>query len=199
MTDPMPHRRDILARAAALLGGAVSASAAGALLAGCVATPGAEAPAVPAGSPEAARRANLSRMADLILPRTDTPGALDVGVPAFIEKVMGAHYPQAERDHFHAGLDRVEADARATLGRGFSALSAGEQTAMMERYDREAYAQARSGASGPPHFFRTLKELTTLGFFSSEIGATQVLIYDHVPGALRACAPLSEIGRAWAV
>jgi hypothetical protein len=42
------------------------------------------------------------------------------------------------------------------------------------------------------------KELTLLGFFTSEPGATQVLQYDPVPGAYHGCVPLEEVGKTWA-
>lgn len=197
MTEDLIHRRAVLGRAASLLGGALSMSAVAGVLAGCAASPSPVADASPAGDPATARSAAIAVIADLILPRTDTPGAIDVGVPAFIERMMADYYRPEERRAFMAGLDRVDTDARATLGRPFLALSSGEQTALLERYDREAYDWARAGGEGATPFFRTMKELTTLGYFTSETGASKVLKYDPIPGAYEACIPYADVGRAW--
>jgi hypothetical protein len=51
----------------------------------------------------------------------------------------------------------------------------------------------------PPHFIRLMKELTLLGYYTSEVGATEELKYIAVPGRWDACVPFSEVGRAWAV
>ncbi len=66
----------------------------------------------------------------------------------------------------------------------------------MQEYDREAYTR-RAGA-GDPHFFRIMKELTIVGFCTSEVGATKFLAYAQTPGPYRADIPYSEIGKAWA-
>ena len=47
-------------------------------------------------------------------------------------------------------------------------------------------------------FVMAMKELTMLGFFTSQPGATQVLQYEAVPGGYSGCQPLSEVGRTWA-
>ena len=50
-----------------------------------------------------------------------------------------------------------------------------------------------------PAFFRTMKELTLLGYYTSEIGATKELHYLPVPGRFEGCVPIARVGRAWAV
>jgi len=70
----------------------------------------------------------------------------------------------------------------------------------MKVYDREAYDQARrnAGANADPHFFRVLKELTVVGFCTSEAGATKFLKYAANPGPFKGDVPYSQIGKAWA-
>ncbi|MEP6732041.1 MAG: gluconate 2-dehydrogenase subunit 3 family protein [bacterium] len=51
----------------------------------------------------------------------------------------------------------------------------------------------------PPHFFRTMKELTLLGYYTSQPGATKELQYNPVPGRFDGCVPIAKVGRAWAV
>ena len=98
----------------------------------------------------------------------------------------------AEAQAIRSGLDRMEADARAAHGAGFTAITSEQQTALLTRYDMEFRAR-REGA-----FFPVLRELVTVGYFTSKIGATQAVRYDPFPGAYHGCVPLSEIGRAWA-
>lgn len=192
----MIDRRELLERVAVLLGGAVSASAVAGVLGGCVASPA----SAQTGRFFSADEAKLvSVMSDHILPRTDTPGAVDAGVPAFIDRMMAEFYQDRERQVLRAGLATVERDARAAHARAFVALTPDQQIEMLKVYDQQAYQQARTTPTAPRHFFRTLKELTTLGFFSSEIGATQVLKYAASPGPYRGDIPYAEVGRAWAL
>lgn len=57
----------------------------------------------------------------------------------------------------------------------------------------------RKKASAPPSFYRMMKELTVIGYYTSEPGATKELRYVQVPGRFDGCVPLAKIGRAWAV
>ncbi|MDZ4760617.1 MAG: gluconate 2-dehydrogenase subunit 3 family protein [Alphaproteobacteria bacterium] len=196
----MIDRRELIQRAAMLLGGAVSSSATLGVLSGCVSAPPAAAGAPPRFF-TASEAAAVEIISEQILPRTNTPGAIDVGVPAFIDRMMADFYQEGEQTILRAGLARVEADARAAHGTGFVALASEQQIAQMQVYDREAYERTQLPVATPPapaHFFRMLKELTTLGFFTSETGASQFLRYVSVPGPLQSDVPYSSIGRAWA-
>ena len=68
------------------------------------------------------------------------------------------------------------------------ALTPDQQRALLERLDREAAP-----------FFRSLKELTLVGYYTSEIGATRELHHAPVPGRYDGCVPLAQVGRTWAV
>ena len=179
-------RREALRRAALVLGGVLSAPLAAGVLAGC------EARGVPDGTwrpraltPDQAEL--VATIADQILPETDTPGARAVGVHRFIDALLAESYPAAERERFIAGLAGIDADARTGCGRAFLACSPAEQRALLDRLDREA------------PFFRTLKELTLVGYYTSEIGATRELHHAPVPGRYDGCVPLAQVGRTWAV
>lgn len=193
----MIDRRELLHRAAVMLGGAVSSSAVLGVLGGCAATPQTAEP-VPLRffTPPEAHIAEI--MAGQIIPATDTPGAIETGVPAFIDRMMADFYQDTERATLRAGLARADADAQARHTKPFHSLTSSEQIALMTVYDREQFDWGRAGSSGPIHFFRIMKELTTLGFFTSEIGASKFLRYDPVPGPYRADLPYDKAtGRAW--
>ncbi len=192
----MMDRRELLYRISMTLGGVITASAASGILAGCTTTPN------PDGDPKGGfltpqETADVSAMADHILPRTDTPGALDVGVPAFIDKMLAGFYTDKERGIVRTGLATVAADAKAKHGMGFAALTADQQVEMMKAYDRTAYTTPP--ANGDPHFFRFIKELTITGFCTSEAGATKLMRYEQTPGPFRGDVPLKEIGKVWAL
>jgi gluconate 2-dehydrogenase gamma chain len=154
----------------------------------------------------------LEVVAELIMPRTDTPGAREAGVPAFVDRAVATFSAPSEAAAIRAGLDHIDAIARATHGRDFAALTPAQQTAQLAAYETpQAAAPAPVGGRGDTEtgltnpiarpsamFFPLLKDLVTVGYFTSELGATRAVRYDPVPGAYRGCVPLSEIGRAWA-
>lgn len=201
---PSPHRaidrREALRRAAVLLGGALSASTASGVLAGCEARGLAE----DAWTPRALNRAQaelVATIAEHIIPETDTPGARAVGVHRFVDAMLAESYSGAERQHFLVGLADVDARARRACGRAFLECLHQEQRGLLEQLDREALA---SPASPPVSltalpFFRTMKELTLVGYYTSQIGATRELRHAPLPGRFEGCVPRAPDGRTWAV
>ena len=185
------NRRDALRRAALLLGGVVSAPTLAGVLAGCE-TPRTERGWTPrvmtAGQAEL-----VATIAEHILPETDTPGARGVGVHRFIDTMLAEYYAATDRANFLAGLADVDARARRAGGKHFVDAPKAQQVAILSELDREAYANAS------PHFFRTMKELTLLGYYTSEPGATRELQFNPTPGRFEGCVPMSRIGRAWSV
>lgn len=193
------NRREVLQRAALTLGYAVSAPFAAAVLNGCKAKP--ELAFTPKFLDEKQARL-VSALAEAILPRTDTPGAIDAGVPGFIDDMVGTVYSPEQQKEFTDGLAAFEAEAG-----DFVDASSEEQLAFITKKNTEALSggggsqsegwwAAGSGKSKP--FFLQFKELTVLGFFTSEPGATQVLQYKQVYGPFKGCVPLKEVGKAWA-
>jgi hypothetical protein len=137
----------------------------------------------------------LDVVAELIIPATDTPGARAAGVPQFIDRAVADYYTKDQVDQLLGGLARMDADARAAHGDVFAALTPEQQVTLLTAYDQEGGAARGQGQS---HFFPALEDMVTVGYFTSEPGATEALKYDPVPGAYHGCVPLAEIGRAWA-
>jgi hypothetical protein len=144
-----------------------------------------------------AQARTLDVVAELIVPATGTPGAREAGVPQFVDRAVSNFCTAADAAAIRSGLDRIEADANAEHGKTFAALSSPQQSALLTRYDAEG-RQPRDRTKPPP-FFPVLRELVTVGYFTSEPGATKAVRYDPIPGAYRGCVPLKEIGRAWAL
>lgn len=141
----------------------------------------------------AAQAQILDVVAELVYPKTDTPGAREAGVPQMVDKALQGWCDPMQAGFIKSGLDKLDADAKAAHGAGFVALTAAQQAALLARYDQEATA-----ARPKPHPFGALKDLMTIGYFTSKPGATVTLRYDPVPGDFRGCVPMKEIGRAWA-
>jgi hypothetical protein len=138
-----------------------------------------------------AQAAIAGAAADRILPRTDTPGAADVGVPAFLDRFYGEFMTDDERSLFVAGLDAIEAAAKTAHGGSFASLTAAQQDAVLR-----SVATAQQDQN--PTTYGLIRSTTILGDFSSEPVAKNVLNYDPVPGRFDACIPLEQVkGRDW--
>ena len=189
-------RREAIQRTAMMLGYAVSAPAIMGILNGCKATP--ELAFKPVFLSEDMAGV-VTEIAEIIIPKTDTPGAKDAGVPAFIDLMLKDCYEKEDQDRFIKGATDFDADAKATYGDSFVSCDPEKQKELVFKYHSEALDAMKSDS--PPKerpFIMMMKELTMLGFFTSEPGATQVLQYEAVPGAYKGCVPLSEVGRTWA-
>jgi hypothetical protein len=139
----------------------------------------------------------ITAMADQIIPKTDTPGAVDVGVPAFIDRMLAGYYQDKERTIIRTGLGAVSTDGAELAGKHFADLTSEQQVTLMTEYDRLAYSPRPAGSD--PDFFRLIKELTIVGFCTSEAGATKLMNYNQTPGPYRGDVPLSEVGKVSAL
>ena len=174
-------RREALHRAALMMGGILSApTLAGAM--GRVTNTG------PSVSVTVEQEALLAEVADVIIPTTSTPGAKAAGAEKFIVRVMRDCYPKADQDKFYAGLAKLDADSQTKFGKGFVALDATQKNEMVKQ----------TMTADKPFFLR-MKELTTTGYFTSEIGATKALAYLPVPGQFNGCMPLKPGQKTWAL
>ena len=166
-----------------------------ALLAGVVLTPNwlmavdqAARPAAQGPRLTPAHAAIAGAVADRILPRTDTPGAADVGVGAFIDLLYGEFMSPAERQLLTEGLTAVDTAARTAHGGAFHTLTADRQDALLRTI-------ARAEEGNEQGFFRLIRSATILGYFTSEQVGRNVLHYDPVPGRYDGCVPIDQVGR----
>lgn len=136
----------------------------------------------------AAHMAVLTAAAERILPRTDTPGATDVGVPAFLDRFYASVLSPTERTLLTDALDAIERAASSAHGSAFASLTASQQDAVLR-----TVATAQQDVT--PSSFGTLRSLVVLGYFTSEEVGRNVLHYDPVPGAYDGCLPIEQVGR----
>ena len=141
----------------------------------------------------ASQRKLVAEVAEIIIPRTDTPGAIDAGVPAFIEMMLKDCYLSPEHQSFIEGLDALSKKdfLNKNMADKISIISAIEQEnkALMKAYnvqqtkmgdneDKELMAAQKKGLP----FWRLMKELTLLGYFTSKVGLTASFDFVLVPG-----------------
>jgi hypothetical protein len=196
--DPaLMTRREALLRVGSLLGSTAFIGQA-ALLSGC-ATGSLLREGGAADAFTADEIAWLAEVADTILPATATPGAKAAGVGPFMAVMVRDTYETAEQVTFRAGMRALEEACLALHGVGFMDASRAERTALLERLDAEQmnYMQRRApGAQA--HYFRMMKELTLMGYFTSEIGCTQAQRYMETPGRFDPCVPYTPGEKSWA-
>ncbi len=191
-------RREAIQHVSALLGG-TALIASGNLLAAM------ENPGASTGGFTPADIAFLDEIAETIIPETKTPGAKAARVGAFMAVMVSDCYRAPQQAMFRDGMRQVEAAARKATSRSFMEASPAQRLAVLTAFD-----QAQKMAGSPPrnggkkavlpqdHFFRMMKELTFLGYFTSEIGCTQALRYVETPGHYEPCVPYVQGEPAWA-
>lgn len=127
----------------------------------------------------------VSTIADLIIPKTDTPGALDAGVPGFIDLLLAEWYDEAERIRFVQGLAMIDARSREVAGVEFVALTGPDRLTVVQALD----ANRQSGLATAEATYATIKSLTVYGYFTSQIVSTSVLKVNIMPGRYDGCVP----------
>ena len=143
-------------------------------------------------------RTLLDEIGETIIPATDTPGAKAANIGAFMIMMVTDCYDDAHHAAFKTGLGKIDEASRQRHRRSFLASTPAERTAMLNELDAEQSAhQAQKKKDEPTHYFRILKQLTLLGYFTSEIGCTKALRYLEVPGAYRGSEPYKKGDRAW--
>ena len=141
----------------------------------------------------------LDEVAETILPETDTPGAKAAATGAFIALMVSDTYSPQEQQVFRDGMGALESACERQFGSGFLAAAPAQRLQLLEQLDVEqkSYMDG-TAADAPAHYFRMIKELTLLGYFTSEIGYQQALRYVETPGRYDPCVEHVPGERAWA-
>lgn len=177
------NRREAIQRTVQVMGGALSSSALAGMMSGC--TPSREIEWTPRLLTKD-QSLVAGEVAEQIIPRTETVGALDVGVDQFIDLMLSDNYKLEEQKIFLAGLDELQSNALATFGASFVDCTQEEKGQLLAELESNI---SHPIAPGNRPFWLTIKELTLLGYFTSEEGLKQNLIHIPVPGSLEGCIP----------
>jgi hypothetical protein len=141
----------------------------------------------------------LDEVGETILPTTKTPGAKAAQVGSFMAVMVRDCYTPEDQQVFLNGLTQLDKDCQKQYSKGFMECDATQRTAFLTARDREQKAfTANQRKDDPSRYFRMMKELTLLGYFTSEIGATQALRYSPIPGRYEGNVPYKKGDKAWA-
>ena len=144
------------------------------------------------------QRAIAHRCADLIMPATDTPSALAVGVGEFMDYVASVWLQQSELEELLAGLNGLQEEAQRQYTKNFVDLSEMEQVQLLTQMETaSSVLNASSQEELRSKVFARLKELTVVGYYSSEVGAKQERVYVPLPGRYDGYFKLNKVGRQW--
>lgn len=203
-------RRELLRYTAYATGWAISAPVASALLSGCKrdeAVAAGEAVYEPGFFNEEEYRF-ITKLSDTMIPTTDTPGAVDVGVPEIIDKMVGQVYDEEARTNFRDGLKELmrRMDADETSG-PFSDMDSEQSLVYLQDQDLHYKNPDTSWDTVPEvegnarNVYFDLKSQIVGSWFNSEPIGTKVLAYLPVPGEYIPCGDLQELtgGVAWAI
>jgi hypothetical protein len=209
------NRREAVRSVAFLMGGALSATTIGVFLEGCTS------PSANKGSNLFSEDQNLiiTEIADVIIPTTKTPGAKAAGVGPFISKMIMECYPEDAQKAFVKGLEDLEDRAKKEFDNSFLKITPKEREQLLGKLRDETLAAQKAEAAkkpagpdlklekpmaGPikdskstPYFFAIARDLTLLGYWTSEIGATQALEYVQIPGRYDGCVDLKPGQRVY--
>lgn len=201
-------RREAVKYISILLGGAVIG--ADAFITGCKSNTG----SIHEWSPDDV--AYLNEIGETILPRTSTPGAKDANVGQFMTVMVNDCYEEGDQKVFREGMDKLNDAADKKFNNKFMKLSPQQRHDLLVELDKEAkeYQKKVSAFNGKedqkereenakgnlkyvrqhmsPHYFTMMKQLTMLGFFTSEPGMTKAVRYLPVPGRYDGCVPYKK-------
>jgi hypothetical protein len=147
----------------------------------------------------------ISSFVDFLLPKTETPGGLDVKSDIFIDLMYAKTYDEAGQKAVVEGIEKFNADCKSTYGSVFAELSEEDKSACFQAHETNSPKFPKNvwgtavGPSEPVGFYRGLKSTVLWSYFSSEEIGKNVLSYDPIPGPYQGCVPLSEIGNTWSL
>lgn len=187
------QRREALKRVSAIMGGALAAPTVVGILNGCAAKP--ELSWIPKFFSEDQARI-ITTVSDIILPKTDTPSASELGVPGYVEEIVSLIMDADRQKQFMDGLSEWEKECESSMGDKFNDLSAADQSIFVN--DQHDKIQGKRIAPDERPFIWKIKEIVVAGYFTTEVGMTQILQYVQTPTRYDACISVEEAGgRAW--
>lgn len=142
----------------------------------------------------------LDEVGETILPATaSSPGAKEANVGEFMQTMISDCYSPQERDIFIKGIDKLNQASKDKFGKKFLSLEAGDKHDLLLSLEAEAknYASTKKPEDSEIHYYTLMKQLTLLGFLTSEPGATKAMRRVSVPGRYEACIPLEDGQKAW--
>lgn len=147
----------------------------------------------------------ITAFVDFLLPKTETPGGLDVKADVFIDLMYAKTYDAAAQEQVVADITKFNDDCKAKFGNIFVELSQEDKKACFQEHEANSPKFPKTvwgGAVGPKEpvgFYRGLKSTALWAYFSSEEIGKNILSYDPIPGEYQGCMPISEEFKVWSL
>lgn len=145
----------------------------------------------------------IGAIADTILPKTDSPGALDLLVDRFVDVMIQTTYKDDDKATFISDLNAFMASCEKEYGSSYDELSADQKVEIIAELEKSSDKNVEKvwgkkiEADRPTPFYRKLKGLVLLGYYTSEEVGKNIFSYDPMPGAQIGCIPLADVGNSW--
>jgi hypothetical protein len=142
----------------------------------------------------------INEISETILPQTSTPGAKEANVGHFMIDFVNDCYSAPDRAIFIQGLAAIDKRSMKAYHDNFMQINEQQRLELLTNLDVEQKEYTKSkNETSPNHYFRMMKELTLLGYFTSEVGCTKALRYVPIPGKYIGCIPYKKGDKAWAL
>lgn len=135
----------------------------------------------------------LKKLTHLVLPPTKTPGGVELGVHQFLDHQLYSCHEPGDQNKIKTLLIHIENHCLKSFDAEFLALPSSDAEQML----RDIEAKANGFTNADKNAFTFMKSLMVFGYFTSEVGATQVLKYQSVPGGFDGSIPYASVGSAW--
>lgn len=145
----------------------------------------------------------IAALTDNIIPRTDTPGAIDTGSPAVVISMLKNNADRKTQNNFIQGLKDLLDYTKSNFDKPFPQLPfATQQKILTLFYEKGKNFEGNLGKAKNKilgkSFFDILKQYTTIAYCTSKDGATVGLAYNYIPGKFEGCVPLGVAQKSWA-
>lgn len=139
----------------------------------------------------------LDEIAETILPQTNTPGAKAAQVGRFMTVMVNDCYNEKEQAIFKEGMKKLNDLSSGKFNKEFIEITPAQRHELLVQVDKEQKDYMKNKKDDQPvHYFRMMKELSLLGYFTSEPGATKAKRYMPVPGKYIGCVPYKKGDKA---
>lgn len=134
----------------------------------------------------AAQESLLAEIAETLIPKTDTPGAKELGVHQFVLTMVDDCFEKEKQEHFIKGLEEVNELAQKHLNTSFIKASPQQRHQLLTRIDKKEFGGKASG------FYSAMKKLTIQGFLKSKYVMSNLLVYELVPSRFNGSFPVKD-------
>ena len=127
----------------------------------------------------------LTGMVETIIPKTDTPGAGELGVGGFVQKMVKDCYDKKVQDNLAKGIDSLESQSQKNFGKSFAAVNKDQKMQLLQEMEKSSDADQKA-------FLGMVKNLTIQGYMNSEYVMTNITHYEMIPARYHGCVPVQK-------